>query len=191
MGKIRKMEREQAERQKKKQQKRNIIWASALICVAIGLIIWLIISQQTTSNAISVAPDDNGDLRVLSSSLSKDLNYIDYGADEEIIFWKDGSGVIRTAFDTCETCYPAGDAHFTLNRATLACSACGTTQPVSVLGTASWGGCQPISIIPEIRADTEGEVVIPAAVLAYAKQMFSRWDASDFSVTFATYETAE
>ena len=191
MGVTQKKAREQAAQQKKKQQKQITIWVSALVCVVIGLLIWLVVSQQTTASAISVVPDANGDLRVSLNSLSKNLTYVDYGGTEEIIFWKDGNGVIRTAFDTCETCYSVGNVHFTLKGDTLTCSACSTTQPVSVLGIESWGGCQPVSIIPEIREDADTEVVIPAAVLTYARRMFSRWDASDFAVTFAAYRTAE
>ena len=191
MGKIRKMEREQAEQRKKAERKRTVVLSSVLVCIIAMLLIWLVISQQTVASSASIAPDSNGDLRIPKNSLRNHLNYIDYGGAEEIILWKAGGGEIRTAFDTCEQCYSMGDVHFTLKGDTLTCSLCHTTQSVSVLGTESWGGCRPVSIVSDARADTGGEVVIPAAALAYAKQVFTRWDASDFSISMATYSAAE
>ena len=190
MGKARKMEREQAERQKKRKQQKNLILISASACILVALFAWLLISQQVTTGTISISPNANGDLHVPKNRLQNNLTYVDYGGTEELIFWNDGNAV-RTAFDTCEECYSGGDIHFTLNNSTLTCSLCRTTLPVSTLGTAQWGGCQPVSIIPEIRSDTGAEIVIPAEVLAYARRMFSRWDASDFSISLETYQAAE
>lgn len=189
MGRRKQLEQERLEQQKKKRRKQIIIGTSVLVCIIALIAVWIITARPASVSTISIAPDSNGDLRVAVDSLQDHLNYIDYGGAEELIFWKDGDGVIRTAFDTCEECYSGGNVHFTLSGDTLTCSLCGTTQSVSILGTDGWGGCKPVSITTDMRNDAGTEVVIPAAILAYAADMFSHWDASDFSVSFADYGT--
>lgn len=190
MGKRQKLEHERLKRQKKKRRKQIIIGASISVCV-ITLIVVLAFNAQPSSSTLNIASDSNGDLHIAMDSLQNGLNYIDYGSDEELLLWKDSDGVIRTAFDTCEECYSRGNVHFTLSGSTLTCNLCGTTQSVSTLGTDSWGGCQPISITPDMRNDTDTEVIISDAILSYAEDMFSHWDASDYSVSFADYGTDE
>ena len=189
------------EQQKKKRQKRIIIGVFVSVCIIAIAVVVIIVSQKqkpdtqpsvggvTPAPTIRLALDSNGDLRVPVDTLENRLNYITYGGKEELIFLKDSNGGIRTAFDTCEECYPGGKVRFTLSGGTLTCSLCGTRQPQSVLGTDSWGGCKPISITPNMRNDTDTEVVIPAGILNYAIDMFAHWDRSDFSVSFGTYGT--
>jgi uncharacterized membrane protein len=196
--------KEQSEQRKKKRRELIIIGASVLVCViALTIILIKIVlpvfsDKKTVSggnavmeNTIRIIPSLDGDLRIPVDSLQNLLNYIIYDGDEEIIVWKDNSGVIRTAFDTCEDCFIGGNIHFKLSGNILTCSLCSTTSPLLALGTEGWGGCRPISIIPDMRDDTDTEVVIPAAVLSYAKNMFASWKASDYSVSFENYGTDE
>jgi len=193
---------EQLEQQKKRRRKYIIAGVSGLVFIIALIVVFTVILRPkqgsrpygggaAMTGAIQLFADSNGDLRVPLDRLRPRLNYISYGGDEELIVWKDGNGVIRTAFDTCEECYSRGNVRFTLSGNILTCSVCGTTQPLSVLGTEGWGGCRPVSITPAMRNDTDTEVVLPAAVLDYAADMFSHWKASDFSVSFAVYGTGE
>ena len=196
----RKDKAEQLQQQKERRRKYIIVGVSVSVFI-IGLIVALIVILQprqgsqtpagriATSSTIQLAPDSNGDLRVPLNRLQNRLQYIAYGGREELLLWRDSNGVIRTAFDTCEECYSRGNVRFTLSGNILTCSQCGVTQPVSVLGTEGWGGCRPVAVTPAMRNDTDTEVVVPAAVLAYARDMFSRWNASDFSISFAAYGT--
>ena len=190
MGKN-KRENEQLVRKKKRTRNQIILIISVLVCISAIVFFLVNSSKSSVANSMKVALDSNGDLHIPIGSLKSNLNYINYGGVEEIILWEDGSGVIRTAFDTCEECYSDGKVHFKLTGDTLDCNLCGTTQSISVLGTASWGGCQPVSIVPEIRRDTGDEIIIPAEVLAYAEDMFSHWDIADFSISFEAYSDTE
>jgi hypothetical protein len=199
----RKIKFEQLKQQKEKRQKRIIIGASVAVFVIALVVIIIIVSRQAqtqsyqsyggvaTTSSIRLTPDSDGDLRVPLDRLQSRLTYVSYGGSEELIFWRDNSGVIRTAFDTCVECYPRGSVHFTLSGNILTCSQCGTTQPLSVLITDGWGGCRPVLITPAMRNDTDTEVVLSSAVLSYAGDMFSQWRASDFSLSFAVYGTDE
>jgi hypothetical protein len=201
MGRKKRLEQQEQQKKKQQKQKKIIIIASVSICVIALIIVLVIILQQPTqrrnyqaygggmavASTIRISPDSNGDLRIPKDRLQNRLNYIAYGGKEDLIVWKDNNGEIKTALDTCEECYSKGSVHLTLSGSILSCSLCGTTQAVSVLGTEGWGGCRPISITPAMRNDTDTEVVLPAEVLTFARVMFSRWDALDFSVSFADY----
>ncbi|MDR1439200.1 MAG: DUF2318 domain-containing protein [Clostridiales bacterium] len=189
MSSRKKLARERLEKQRKRQRALLIAGASVLACAVALFIVWVATSPPPAAaiGTASVAPDLNGDVRVSADSLRDGLNFVDYGGAEELIFFKGADGAVQTAFDTCEECYDNGDVHFSLNSRTLTCNVCGTQQPASVLGEDSWGGCKPVSITPEMRSDADTDIAIPAAVLSYADEMFSRWDAADFGFTFAAY----
>ena len=189
MGKKSEMAQERFEQKKKEKRNKRIVGISVSVCIIAAIVVLVILSQPAVVIPVGFAHDANGDLHIAVDSLQENLNYIDFGGTEELILWKDGDGRIRTAFDTCEECYSNGNVHFTLSGDTLTCNLCGTTKPVSELGLAEWGGCQPVSIISDIRNDSETEVIIPADVLAYTEQMFSYWNASDFSISLDTYGT--
>jgi len=192
VGKKRRLEeQERLEQQKKKRQKQIIIGALLSVCTIAVIVVLSNLSKPVPASIISSAPDSNGDLRVAVDSLKKGMNYIEFGSNEELIFFKDNDGAIKTAFDTCEECYARGNVRFTLSEDILTCSVCGTTQSISILGTESWGGCKPLSITSDMRNDTDAEVVIPAAVLSYSNDMFSQWDTSDFSISLAGYGASE
>ena len=188
MGKRKRIEQERFARQQKKQKTLIVVGVSVIVCAIIGVVISFVNSMPASSNSMNIALDSNGDLRIPINRLQNNLNYVNFGGKEELILWQDNDGVIRTAFDTCAECYSLGNVHFSLHDSTLTCNQCGTTQPVSALGVDSWGGCQPVSLIPDIRNDTETEVVLSANVLSYAAMMFTNWDAANFSVTFSAYE---
>ena len=176
------------EKKKKKQIKQLIIGSVVTVAVII-VVVFLVNFSPTALSSQNISLDENGDLRIPVAGLQKNLNYIDFGGNEELIVWKNNDGEIRTAFDTCAECYPGGNVHFTLDGTTLTCSFCGTTQAVSMLGSAEWGSCRPLSIIPDYRSDTDTEVVVPADVLSYSAQMFNAWDADDFSISLADYRS--
>ena len=189
MSKRRELERLQL---RKKKRLQLIIGISVSACLVAAVVFLIATSQRPVSSSTAyVSVDSNGDLRVPRDSLHSNLNYINYGGSEEMLLWEDGDGLIRTALDTCVECYPMGYVRFTLRGDTLTCSACGTTQSVTGLGTEGWHGCKPISITPEMREDTDSDVVIPASALAFAEDMFGHWDLSDFGMTFESYLTGE
>ena len=187
MGKRKKLAQEQLAQNKKKQKIHILIGAAVAVCALILVLLAFNASRPAPVSTIHIAPDASGDLRIPLASLPDDFHYVDFGGREEIILWKDGTGAVRTAFDTCEECFSLGDVHFTRSNANLTCNLCRTTQALSSLGIESWGGCQPVSIIPAVREDTDTEIVIPAGIISYATEMFSHWDASDFSVSLFSY----
>ena len=190
---------QEAEQRKKKQRLYMIIGgAAALSAIIIITVIILVQSNKTAyqynpvstaAHNVRLSPDSNGDLRVPYESLEPGITYISYGGHEEIIVLQNFYGQYMTAFDTCEECYIRGNVHFTLRGNTLICNACGTWQDVAVLGTPEWGGCKPVSIIPAFREDTDTELVFPAELLSYARDMFSHWSVYDFGVTLDVYGT--
>ena len=191
MSKNKKLEQEQLKQQKTKRRNRIIIGSIIAVCAVVVLIILVNLSQASKGASVTGAIDENGDLRIPKASIQRGLNYLNFGGMEELIIWENDSGEIKTALDTCEECYLSGNVHFTLTGKTIICNVCGTSQPVSVLGTASWGGCQPVAIVEDIREDTDAEIVVPAEVLTFANNMLYRWATEGFVVDFSSYGIAE
>lgn len=176
-------ETRQKEAVKRKQRRRNLIIGGAI--AACALIIALVIILQPRPLAFTRSA--NADVVIKAADVKSGLNYVDYGGSEELILWRDGNGGIRTALDTCEECFGGGDVHYTLSGSNIVCSACQTTQDVTILGSAAWGGCQPVAIPVAYRADTDADIVIPAEVLAFAEDVFTHWGEADYTVSMAQY----
>lgn len=176
-------EARQKEAEKRKRQKRNKIIGGVISCCVLIAVLVIVLQPRP----LGFTRNANADVLVKASDVKNGLNFLDYGGPEQIILWRDDDGSIHTALDTCAECYGGGDVHYGLSGTNLVCSICQSSQPVTVLRNASWGGCQPVAIPASYRADTDAEIVIPADVLAFAEDVFAHWDAADYSVSLAQY----
>lgn len=161
----------------------------AIILLGIGVAVGISISgnsEQTQEQSIAV--NENGELIIPVSDISEDFEYIDYGEPQELLLWRDENDNFHTAFNTCQECFPKGNAHYTYENGILTCQSCGNQIDVSSMGEAMWGGCQPVAIPAEYREDTETEIRLPVSLLTYSKEMFQSWEDGDFSVTLENFQ---
>jgi len=160
-----------------------------LVLLVAGFAVWSANSTEEIAQVqtISAAPDEAGNLTVPLSDFTDDFAFVDYGGEHQLLLWRDTNGTVYTAYDSCQECYSRGNAHYTYSNGVLTCAACRNRVNVSTMATASWGGCQPIAIPAEYRADTDAAVVFPAELLQYSTEMFQTWDNGDFSVTLENY----
>ena len=177
-------------------QKRNsvdtawkVIIAGLFVVVLIGMIVMLWTANSTGESAPvqTFSLNENGDLILPISELHEEFQYVDYGGVHDLLLWQDSDGTFYTAFNSCQECNSRGNARYTYNNGLLTCQSCGNQIEVQSMRSESWGGCQPIAIPVEYRADTETEVVIPAAVFTYSDAMFQLWDSGDFSMTLESF----
>ena len=85
------------------------------------------------------------------------------------------SAEIRTAFNTCQTCYDSGKGYYATEGEKLVCQNCGFRFTADRVGAAGDGGCNPWPIPASERIENENSILIPYAVLADAKEVFSNW----------------
>ena len=180
---------------KKQESVTERVWKIAVVVlillVLVGGVIALLVtawggsSTQQDESAITITPNENGDLVVPTANLTEDFQEMDYGGSHTLLFWRDDDGTIYTAFNACQECYARGNARYTYQNGTLRCQACGNQIDVQTMRTAAWGGCQPLAIPAAYRAETE--IVLPAKLLTYSDTMFQAWDGGDFSSTLENY----
>ena len=97
------------------------------------------------------------------------------GAEMEVLAIRTENGEIRTAFNTCQTCYDSGKGYYAAEGEELVCQNCGFRFTADRVGAAGDGGCNPWPIPASERIETKDSILIPYAVLADAKEIFSNW----------------
>lgn len=177
-----------------KQTKKNGNWKwgiggiAVFVLVVLGVLVGVSVSGNTQqTQELTYAINDAGELAIPVSDITEEFQYIDYGAAHDLLLMRDSEGHFHTAFNTCEECFSRGNARFTYRNGILTCQSCGNQFNVSSIGTASWGGCQPVAIPEDYREDTETELIFPAQLLTYSEDMFQSWENNDFSVTLEGY----
>ena len=97
------------------------------------------------------------------------------GTDMEVLAVKDSKGGIRTAFNTCQSCYTSGNGRYELEGTDLVCQNCGFHFTADQIGEGKNGGCSPWAIGADERTDTADAVTIPYDLLVSSKNIFAEW----------------
>jgi uncharacterized membrane protein len=96
------------------------------------------------------------------------------GVGMEVLAVQAPDGTIRTAFNTCQSCYASGRGYYKQNGNVLVCQNCGKRFRLTQVEVSS-GGCNPVPIFPANKTQDSEKIVISRAYLAQAKQIFARW----------------
>ena len=97
------------------------------------------------------------------------------GTEMEVLAIRTASGEIRTAFNTCQSCYSSGRGYYVAEGKELVCQNCGFHFTAEQVGLEGHGGCNPWPISASERIESEEGITIPYTVLAGAKDIFARW----------------
>lgn len=94
---------------KKQESVAERVWKIAVVVLillllvggAIAIIVtaWGGSSRQQDAGAITITPNENGDLVVPTANLTEDFQEVDYGGSHTLLFWRDEDGTIYTAFN--------------------------------------------------------------------------------------------
>jgi len=117
------------------------------------------------------------DLRIRKSVITKTARFYPYQAGNtylEVLVVKANDGTIRTAFNTCQICYDSGRGYYLQEGDELVCQNCGNRFNVDDVEVVR-GGCNPVPILKENKADDGQNIVIPGSFLSKNKFFFSRW----------------
>jgi uncharacterized membrane protein len=96
------------------------------------------------------------------------------GTQMEVLAVKAPDGTIRTAFNTCQSCYRSGRGYYVQVGTVLVCQNCGMRFRMGQVERQS-GGCNPVPIFPQNKTVTETTITISQDFLRQAKTIFASW----------------
>lgn len=136
-------------------------------------------TQKKSSEEVSEVSAVKADLVILVSEVTEYAKFYPItveGTDMEVFAVRDSEGNIRTAFNTCQSCYTSGNGRYKVEGTDLVCQNCGFHFTADQVGANANGGCSPWAISAEERTDTEETITIPYELLASSKNIFANWN---------------
>ena len=96
------------------------------------------------------------------------------GNEIEVLAVRSSDGTIRTAFNTCQSCYSSGRGFFVQEDNVLICNNCGNQFTLDQIEKSN-GACNPVPITESMKIVTENTITIPQEYLSQAVVMFQSW----------------
>ena len=96
------------------------------------------------------------------------------GEEMEVFAVRATDGTIRTAFNTCQSCYTSGAGFYSFEDGELVCNNCGFHFSPDQVEVTS-GGCNPWPIFNENKTVTDDQISISYDFLSESKEIFANW----------------
>lgn len=96
------------------------------------------------------------------------------GTSMEVIAVQASDGTIRTAFNTCQSCYTSGAGYYKWNGSELVCQNCGSRFKPEHVEVRS-GGCNPWPIFADNKTAADGVIRISYDFLKESAEIFANW----------------
>lgn len=159
---------------RKNKSKKSMIMA--LISIAfVALFIFIIAYDSPTGNRADKVIDN--DIVIQSNEIDDTAKFypaIIDGLEIEVIAVRALDGTIRTAFNTCQSCYTSGRGFFVQQDNVLICNNCGNQFIFDQIEKTN-GACNPVPITESVKTVTEDTITIPQEYLSQAVVMFKSW----------------
>ncbi|MBP5249719.1 MAG: DUF2318 domain-containing protein [Lachnospiraceae bacterium] len=155
--------------------------AIALICAAV---IFFTNGNKAGEQKTADIPDDatvvigQGESLVIPiSEITDEASFFPIkvdGENMEVLAVRASDGSIRTAFNTCQSCYTSGAGFYSFEDGDLVCNNCGFHFSPDQVEVAS-GGCNPWPIFAENKTVTDDSISISYDFLSASKEIFANW----------------
>ena len=167
---------------KQPQKKSNL----PLLLVAVALVVAAVLAVQLGKSPAESAKPGGEAKQVVAAGEVLSIPTADIGGDAvffpvevdgvsmEVLAVRASDGTVRTAFNTCQSCYTSGRGYYVQEGDELVCQNCGfhfTPEQVEIQS----GGCNPWPIFSENKTVTDSEILIPYDFLKESSVIFSRW----------------
>ncbi|MBR1455871.1 MAG: DUF2318 domain-containing protein [Oscillospiraceae bacterium] len=159
---------------KKSKSKRNLTLPVIAAVVLLAALAVLVIPRGGGQETLA----EDRSLTIPAASITETASFYPVvvdGTEMEVLAIRTASGEIRTAFNTCQSCYTSGHGYYVADGTELVCQNCGFRFTAEEVGLEGRGGCNPWPIPAADRAESEEGVAIPYEVLAEGKTIFSNW----------------
>ena len=157
-----------------------VITAVVIACVAVGVLLFDGSSDSGTSGNINAQVVAAGEvLTIPTKDISGTVSFYPVevdGTTMEVLAVRASDGTIRTAFNTCQSCYTSRRGYYVQEGNDLVCQNCGfhfTPDQVEIQA----GGCNPWPIFAENKTITADSIQIGYGYLKSASSIFANWKA--------------
>ena len=135
--------------------------------------------QQTAaiSDGASAVIAEGDSLVIPISEITEEASFFPVtvdGEEMEVLAVRAADGTIRTAFNTCQSCYTSGAGYYRFEDGELICSNCGFHFSPDQVEVTS-GGCNPWPIFSENKTVTDDSISISYDFLSSSKEIFANW----------------
>mgnify|MGYP002625559359 CR=1 FL=1 len=150
------------------------------------LVLLMLLAAVLALSACASKADGAGEqaakgLTIDAAALTGEPTFVDWDQDGtamQLIARRDGTGAVRLAFNTCQSCGGSPYAWFEdMGDGTLQCQNCGLLFPLDTVGVVKADGCNPVTITDfTMEGDT---VTVSEDVLKANVDRFSNWKKFD------------
>ena len=151
-------------KKKKSKQIPLIISAAVLACVAIVAVVVGGESGNTKNTNLGTVIGEGECLEIHTAEVGETASFYPIEVDGtimEVLAIRDSEGKIRTAFNTCESCYGSGKGYYVASGNMLVCQNCGFRFTADQVEVEENGGCNPYPIFEDSKVVTDDLIRIP------------------------------
>ena len=155
-----------------------ILAAVVLVCAAAGTILFRNSGSESEPSPIDTQEIAAGEfLTIQTSEIDSTAAFFPIevdGTEMEVLAVRASDGTVRTAFNTCQSCFTSGRGYYVQEGNDLVCQNCGfhfTPDQVEIQS----GGCNPWPIFEENKTVTEDEIQISYDFLKESSAIFEYW----------------
>lgn len=150
------------------------IFVGAGILIVLLAVFFIIKGIGSSANETA---SQGGDITIKKSDVTETAKFYPYKVGNtkmEVLAVKATDGTIRTAFNTCQVCYNSGRGYYKQEGDELVCQNCGNRFKTSQVEKIK-GGCNPVPILQENKADDGTNIVVSKDFLVQNKGLFGNW----------------
>ena len=169
---------------KAKDRKKILPVVAAAVVLACAAILIFTNGDESNDRQTAGIPDDTqtvitqGESLVIPiSEITDEASFFPItvdGEDMEVLAVRASDGSIRTAFNTCQSCYTSGAGFYRFEDGELVCNNCGFHFSPDQVEVTS-GGCNPWPIFAENKTVTDDSISISYDFLSASKEIFANW----------------
>ena len=167
-----------ANKQSKKSNLPLIVTAVVIVCAAVIAVVVGKGGGKGNENQNSIQVISAGEyLTIPTENIGSEAVFYPIevdGTEMEVFAIRASDGTVRTAFNTCQSCFLSGAGYYVQEGNDLVCQNCGfhfTPDQVEIQS----GGCNPWPIFAENKTVTENEIQISYDFLKEATTIFANW----------------
>ena len=167
-----------AKQQLKKSNLPLIVVATVVVCAAVLAVVFgngPVDDSQPSGGGQRISAGEH--LAIPVSEISSTASFFPVevdGTEMEVLAVRASDGTIRTAFNTCQSCYTSGKGYYVQQGNDLVCQNCGyhfAPDQVEIQA----GGCNPWPIFAENKTTSADTIQIPYDFLKESSAIFANW----------------
>lgn len=132
--------------------------------------------EEVTNKFITVEANDEGKIVIDTEDIDKIATFVNYEVDNVIIQFivvRGTDGVVRIAFNTCQSCNTAPNAYFVQKGDYLECQNCKNKFHIDKIGE-EVGGCNPAPV--QEKEVLDNQIIIEKEYVDTYKEKFENWN---------------